>query len=117
MLDIHDGNGPQPLAEGVEDLQVALGFDNNADGIITEVGAAGNDDEWTYNVVERSGSGEPGQLARGALHHRGQGHRRPSAACRPFCRPKAEDRPAGTVADGFFRRVIRTEVAVRNFNL
>jgi prepilin-type N-terminal cleavage/methylation domain-containing protein len=44
------------LAEGVEDFQVAYGFDpinpliNKADGTITENGIAANDDEWVYNT-------------------------------------------------------------------
>jgi prepilin-type N-terminal cleavage/methylation domain-containing protein len=41
------------LAEGVEDFQVAYGFDGingkALDGTITEVGAGSNDDEWVYN--------------------------------------------------------------------
>jgi len=42
------------LAEGVEDFQIAYGFDGingkNLDGQITEIGGAGNDDEWVYNA-------------------------------------------------------------------
>ncbi|HET6466295.1 MAG TPA: PilW family protein [Nitrospiria bacterium] len=43
------------LAEGVEDFQVAYGFDGingrPLDGVLTEIGAAGNDDEWVYNAT------------------------------------------------------------------
>jgi hypothetical protein len=39
----------QPLADGVIDLQAAVGIDGNADGIITEV-AGGASDEWYGNA-------------------------------------------------------------------
>ena len=34
-----------------------------------------------------------------------------------FVRPLAEDHAAATTNDGFIRRVMRTEIAVRNMNL
>jgi prepilin-type N-terminal cleavage/methylation domain-containing protein len=49
-----DAEGPraaEPLAEGIEDLQIALARDANDDGVIAEVGAAANDDEWQGNVA------------------------------------------------------------------
>lgn len=116
MMDVHDGNGPQPLAEGIEDLQVALGFDNNADGVITEVGSAANDDEWTYNVA--------GEIAPVALTNLKTvrvtliAKSTQALTSTIFSEPAAEDRPAPAVAkDGFPRRVLRSEVVVRNFNL
>jgi type IV pilus assembly protein PilW len=108
----------QPLAEGVEDLQLAYGFDTDGDGVVREIGAAADDDEWLYNVagdtvqakmvianlrtvrvtlVVKSTSVDSGQTSLPA-------------------RPAAEDHVAGS-SDGFIRRVLRTEVAVRNFNL
>jgi hypothetical protein len=116
MLDLNDGNGPQPLAEGVEDLQIALGIDNNpADHIITEHGLAANDDEWIYNVA---GEADPVSLT--ALRAVRITIVAKATAGEPGffpVRPAAENHAAGTVHDGFFRRVIRSEVAVRNFNL
>ena len=41
-------NGPQVLAEGIEDLQVAFACDLNADGVLTE-GPDKATDEWTLN--------------------------------------------------------------------
>ena len=49
-----DAEGPrdaEPLAEGIEDLQVALARDVNGDGAIAELGAAPDDDEWQFNVA------------------------------------------------------------------
>ena len=45
---------PEPLAEGIEDMQIALARDVNDDGVITEIGAAPNDDEWQFNVTGES---------------------------------------------------------------
>ncbi len=113
-MDLYDGNGPQPLAEGIEDMQIALGFDNNRDGNIVEVGSAPNDDEWVFNVA---GETMPATLAnlkvvRITLVAK-------STQLEPELvsqRPAAEDHPIGS-NDGFFRRVIRTVVSVRNFNI
>jgi prepilin-type N-terminal cleavage/methylation domain-containing protein len=114
-LDLNDGNGPQPLAEGVEDLQVALAIDQNGDGVIgTENAGTAGADEWIYNVA---GEIAPASLAnlkavrvtlvgKSTVADRGTFPKRPAA----------EDRPAGS-ADGFFRRVVKSEIAVRNLNL
>lgn len=49
-LDGSDPNGPQVLAEGIEDLQVAFACDLNADGLLSEGQGAGRaTDEWTLN--------------------------------------------------------------------
>ena len=39
-----NGAAAEPLAEGVEDMQIAYGFDDNLDGIITDTGST--TDEW-----------------------------------------------------------------------
>jgi prepilin-type N-terminal cleavage/methylation domain-containing protein len=116
MLQV-DGGATQPVAEGIEDMQIAYGFDNNGDGAIPEVGAIAGDDEWLYNtageslgtwsidrlrvvritVVAKSTSAEPGSAQFGTVR-------------------SLEDRPT-IGADAFIRRVMRTEIAVRNFNL
>ena len=48
------GEGPEVVAEGVEDFQLAYGFDgingHPLDGRVMEAGDAGDDDEWVYNV-------------------------------------------------------------------
>jgi type IV pilus assembly protein PilW len=109
----------QPLAEGIEDMQVAYGFDTDADNIVTEhaSGNSADDDEWLYNapgdtikasmtianlrvirvtLIAKSTSIENGALFNGIAAY--------------------EDH-AAVAADGFIRRVLRSEIAVRNFNL
>jgi len=117
MLSVN-GSAAQPLAEGIEDMQVAYGFDTNGDGIVTEIGAAANDDEWLYNVAGETPTAQMivGNLltirvtliAKGTSVDTGQ-QNLPG-------RPTAEDH-TGAANDGFIRRVLRTEIAVRNFNL
>jgi prepilin-type N-terminal cleavage/methylation domain-containing protein len=114
-LDLHDGNGAQPLAEGVEDLQVALGMDNDASGDInTEPNPGTTTDEWIGN---NSGDTAPVSLAtlkavRITLVAKSTAQEKGTFPARPLI----EDHAAGT-SDGFFRRVIRSEIAVRNFNI
>lgn len=104
---------PEPLAEGIEDMQIVLGIDGNNDGMLgPESGAAGNDDEWQGNhpadnpllgtiravritLVARTTSGLIGNAA-------------------PFFRPAAEDHSAGSGGDKFRRRILRSTVEVRN---
>jgi hypothetical protein len=114
-LDPDGVDGPlplQPLAEGVEDFQVALGFDLDGDGQLASVGAVAGDDEWIYNVA-----GEVAPPSLGALRAV-----RVTLVVRttsPLAgllgvRPAAEDHPGATTADAYPRRVLRSEIAVRN---
>jgi prepilin-type N-terminal cleavage/methylation domain-containing protein len=110
-----DGNGPaapQPLAEGIEDMQIALGVDPSGSGFLSEVGAAANDDDWVGNypgdtaltgtvrairisLVSRTTSGLIGNLDQ-------------------FYRPAVEDHAASTTPDQYRRRVLKTIVEIRN---
>ncbi len=109
------GGGEEPLAEGVEDLQIAVGIDGlngqPADGVITEVGAGPNDDEWVYNVAGDSPPPLSATVAAVRVTLVARTHSaEPGTAP---ARPDAEDRPAGT-PDGFRRRTVRTLITVRN---
>ena len=117
MLD-PDGPGAQagqPLAEGVEDLQVALGVDGSGDGLISSVGSAAGDDEWVGNVAGEVAPVNLTQLrsVRVTLVARTI---MPTAGLRGQ-RPAAENHAGGLTADSFSRRVLRSELTVRNFNL
>jgi prepilin-type N-terminal cleavage/methylation domain-containing protein len=120
MMDVFDNPGnttnPQPLAEGVEDLQIAFGYDNDGDGLIQEDTPASTADEWYGNA---SGDVMPVTLTNLkavritiiAISTMNENVKSGS-----YSRPAAEDHAAGTV-DGFFRRTIRSEVTVRNLNI
>jgi prepilin-type N-terminal cleavage/methylation domain-containing protein len=82
----------QPLAEGVEDLQVAYGFDTDGDGLLTDAGSTS--DEWLYNNAADS----PAGFAIAQL------------------RAVRVTLTAAAVGEKNVRRVLRTEIAVRNFN-
>lgn len=110
-----DGAGAtpaEPVAEGVEDLQVAIGIDTNADGAISEVGAAAGDDEWYGNV------GVEG-LPAGTLTIRAIRVVLVAREAAPMMRamyyaPAALNHPGTSVADKFRRRVLTSTVEIRN---
>lgn len=119
MMLVNDTNvaNALPLAEGVEDLQIAYGFDNDGDGVVTEKGAAANDDEWLYNFPGETGLGTwlPVNLRKVRVTIVATSTSVDTGATMPV-RPAEEDHAAGTSTAGFVRRVLRTEIAVRNFN-
>lgn len=105
--------GAEPLAEGVEDMQIAEGIDANADQVISELGTVAGDDEWVFNV---SGEAAPAAtaipramrltlVARTAKPLTGN--------VTPYQRPAIEDRPAGA-ADAYKRRVLSARIELRN---
>ncbi|HUQ04878.1 MAG TPA: prepilin-type N-terminal cleavage/methylation domain-containing protein [Kofleriaceae bacterium] len=107
-----DGDGVLPseiLAEGVEDMQIAIGVDLDGDSAILDLGD--NTDEWFYNAP---GDGNPPAITGGqwralrvtitARDRLGRG----SSA-----RPAAEDRAAGST-DTHRRRTLRTQIEIRN---
>ncbi|MCA9679720.1 MAG: PilW family protein [Kofleriaceae bacterium] len=116
MMD-DDGDGPlapEPLAEDVEDFQVAVGVDDDGDGAIFDDTSAA--DEWHYNAV---GDTTPTTIttrpwralrmtvvARSATEDVGG---EISAA------PDVEDHPGGSL-DGFRRRLVSTIVEIRNLD-
>lgn len=102
----------EPFAEGVEDMQVAIGVDADGDGALTEVGLAANDDEWTHN---RAGETQPAGAIRAirvTLVSRATGKRVNATG---QVRPAAEDRAAATETDGYRRRALTTTIEIRNF--
>lgn len=116
LMDLNRGAGPQPLAEGVEDFQVALWIDNNQDGVINEVGAAANDDELVFNVA---GETMPASLTNlRAIRITVVGKTTVAFGGAQFpARPKVEDHPAAPATDGFPRRITTSLFTVRNYNL
>lgn len=116
-----DGNDAtvdwEPLAEGVEDLQLVKGVDMAADGLGVENATAADADEWRGNnsndtdpltgtlravritMIARTTSGLVGNL-------------------QSFNRPAAEDHAAAPVnSDNYRRRILKTLVEVRNMSV
>jgi prepilin-type N-terminal cleavage/methylation domain-containing protein len=107
-----DGIGPEEseiLAEGIEDIQIAVGVDLDGDSAILDLGDT--TDEWFYNAP---GDTDPPSITLGQwrairvtvtaqdLRNRGSS-----------ARAAAEDRPAGSL-DSHRRRTLRTQIEIRN---
>jgi len=110
-----DGDGPaigQPVAEGIEDLQIAVGVDLNGDGTITD--SASTTDEWYYNAPGDPAPPDPtvtrwsairiNLVARTLTDH---------GTVLQSSRPALEDHPGGP-QDVYRRRVLSTVVEIRN---
>ena len=102
---------PEPLAEGVEDIQIALGVDVNGNLQIPEVGLAPDDDEWQGNFAGDSALVGPVRAARVTLISRTTSGL--TGNTNPFVRPAAEDHTAAGVGDRFRRRILKSTVEIR----
>src|SRR5205807_7295177 len=104
----------EPFAEGIEDLQIAIGVDVNGDGVISEVGSSANDDEWQGNVAGDSVLSGSIRAVRVTIVARStQALAGPISS---FNLPAVEDRPAGATFDKYRRRVLRSVVETRNLS-
>jgi hypothetical protein len=115
MMDVFDGNGPQPLAEGVEDLQIAFGYDNNGDGNIVD--SASTSDEWYGNAAGDIFPATLTNLKAVRITIIATSTMAENIGGVNSVRPQAEDHAPTTTPDGFFRRVISSRVSIRNFNI
>jgi prepilin-type N-terminal cleavage/methylation domain-containing protein len=110
-----DSTGPaagEPLAEGIEDFQVAVGADADGDGNVAEAGTGANDDEWAYNFIGDSAPTGTIRAVRITLVARTVKPLFGNVAL--FYPLAAEDRAAGGTPDAYRRRVLRTLVDMRN---
>lgn len=107
-----DGIGPldsEILAEGIEDMQIAVGVDLDGDSAILDLDDT--TDEWFYNAV---GDGPPP-----AITGRQWRALRVTITAQDLLsrgssfRPAAEDRAQGAT-DGHRRRTLRTQIEIRN---
>ena len=108
-----DAGGSQaaePLAEGVEDMQIAFGVDATTNGL-TEVGTVANDDEWQGNVSGDMALAGSIRAVRITLTARALS---PVSGTAGYVQPAAEDRAAGTATDNFRRRLLTSTIEVRN---
>ncbi len=105
-------NDDEPLAEGIEDLQVVLGIDSSSDGLGAET-AVVDGDEWWGNLPGESipTSGTITMRAvRLSLVARALV---PVTGTASYFRPALEDHDGGTT-DNFRRRVLTSIIEVRN---
>jgi len=110
-----DADGPaeaEPLAEGIEDMQIAIGVDLDGDGILRDDGS--DTDEWFYNAPGDADPPDPTVKPWAAIRismvARTMGDRGPVPVS---ARPALEDRAAGTM-DIHRRRVLSSVVEIRN---
>ena len=104
----------EPIAEGIEDLEVAVGIDSNGDGTLSELGAAAGDDEWLGNV---SGETIPSPLPASVRAVRISIVARTTkqfTGVNSFRLGALEDRAANSLTDNFRRRTLSSIVEIRN---
>ncbi len=102
-----DGIDPEPLADHVEDMQLALGVDTNNDKVISAA-------EWGFSAgVGNLGSGNAVRALRMTLIVRSPQELVGGTA--GYYRPGAENRSASTAPDKFKRRTLSTTIEIRNF--
>jgi len=110
------GGDFEPIARGIEDLQVAVGIDANDDGVLAETGAAADDDEWIYNFAGDTAptllSAEPRWDAL-RITVIGISQQEVSDEQVSF-RPVAEDHAGASTADEHRRRSLTTVLDLRN---
>jgi type II secretory pathway pseudopilin PulG len=116
-----DPDGPAgqegtPVAEGIEDLQIAIAVDLDQNGAIApEDATAGNADEWIYNHPDDADPPElalrPYRAIRVTVIARSHDESTTSATSQ---RPPVEDREGAAAPDELRRRVLSTTVEIRN---
>jgi len=111
-----DGGGPlppEPVAQGVEDMQIAVGVDVNGDGTVTDNGTTA--DEWYYNAAGDAApplmSAKPWRAIRITFVARSVNE---TSKKTTSTRPPVEDRAGATAADQYRRRVLSATIEVRN---
>jgi prepilin-type N-terminal cleavage/methylation domain-containing protein len=116
-----DGDGAgEPVAEGIEDMQIAVGIDKDGDGTIegAELGDVADDNEWVYDIEGDSPlnaadiTTTPYRALRITLTARSLDETTQVALS---TRPAAEDHPVGDANDVYKRRSLSTTVEIRNF--
>jgi prepilin-type N-terminal cleavage/methylation domain-containing protein len=110
------GLEPEPIAEGIEDLQIAVGIDRDGDGRIGEDEAlSGDDDDWVFNHPSDNPPApittKPYRAVRLTVTARSLDDTSEAPVSR---RPAAEDRPEAADRDELRRRSLSTTVEIRN---
>ena len=122
MMLVDPNNAPltaaQPVADGVEDLQVALAIDTTGDGAIgPEIPGVAGADEWIFNATGETQPAFPYVLrsVRLTLIARNVNANTSGTTVFTYKRPAAENHAAaGAPTDNFRRRTLHSTVEIRN---
>jgi prepilin-type N-terminal cleavage/methylation domain-containing protein len=114
MMYPNGATSPEPVAEGVEDLQVAIGVDTNSDSAITDGGIGSTTDEWIGNAV---GDTMPTGSIRAVQVVLVARDTAPLTGAASFYPPAdALNHSGATTPDNFRRRVLSSKVEIRNLS-
>lgn len=102
----------EPLAEGIEDLQVVLGIDNGSDGLAAEDLATTDGDEWFGNLPGEVNTAMVGPIRAVRLSLVSRALTKVTGTASYF-RPAVEDHDASTT-DNYRRRVLTSVIEIRN---
>jgi prepilin-type N-terminal cleavage/methylation domain-containing protein len=118
MLDPDGAIGPllpEAVAEGIEDLQIAIGVDRDGNGLIEENVTAGDADDWVFNHPADTLLPDIGVTPYRAIRLTVLAvSTNETTAVASSLRPAAEDRAAATTPDNLRRRSLSTIVEIRN---
>lgn len=106
----------EPVADNIEDMQIAVAIDANGDGLISSIGSAGDDDEWVFNATGDSAptSWPPtGTIRALRISLVARSLATDVGNAQAFRRPLLEDRAQGAL-DNYRRRVLKTTIEFRN---
>jgi prepilin-type N-terminal cleavage/methylation domain-containing protein len=113
-------NNSEPIAEGIENMEIVLGIDANGDGMVTKVGvptvvedaSVAGADEWHLN---RAGEAVPLMTSLRAVRITLVARTGVTASgVNAFRLPAIEDRVANIATDSFRRRILTSTIEVRN---
>jgi type IV pilus assembly protein PilW len=108
---------PEPIAEGIEDIQIVYGADTNNDGLLSaEDNVTANADEWFGNVIGENVPLPIPSSVRAIRISIVARTIRQFAGNATFKLNALEDRTANTANDNFRRRILSTTVEIRNLS-
>lgn len=105
----------EPIAEGIEDMQIVLGVDTNADGVLGAETGAG--DEWLNNVAGETAAGTTISTftnLRAIRINLVARTTKEAAGINSYQLPALEDRAAGATIDNYRRRILTSTIEIRN---
>jgi prepilin-type N-terminal cleavage/methylation domain-containing protein len=103
----------EPLAEGIEDMQLVVAIDADASGGVTENTPSAATDEFYYNnVSDAAPTSTAYRLMRVTMIARTKDAQH--GDLKSYSKPASEDRTGASSADSYRRRILRTNIDLRN---